>query len=104
MAALVLKLSHIPQCGKEIIILTSAFAFSLLQCVVFAMTSGQMWNHIRGPPYAHKNPQNGQVVGIPLLFPPLIFLSCRDLLVVSLQLFTSTPFFSPIKFLSGECW
>lgn len=33
-----------------------------LQCVVFAMTSGQMWNHIRGPPYAHKNPQNGQVV------------------------------------------
>lgn len=26
------------------------------------MTSGQMWNHIRGPPYAHKNPQNGQVV------------------------------------------
>lgn len=32
------------------------------QCVVFAMTSGQMWNHIRGPPYAHKNPQNGQVV------------------------------------------
>ncbi|XP_028932241.2 tumor suppressor candidate 3 isoform X2 [Ornithorhynchus anatinus] len=31
-------------------------------CVVFAMTSGQMWNHIRGPPYAHKNPQNGQVI------------------------------------------
>ncbi|TKS68927.1 Tumor suppressor candidate 3 [Collichthys lucidus] len=31
-------------------------------CTVFAMTSGQMWNHIRGPPYAHKNPQNGQVV------------------------------------------
>lgn len=26
------------------------------------MTSGQMWNHIRGPPYAHKNPQTGQVV------------------------------------------
>eukprot|EP00058_Branchiostoma_floridae_P023724 XP_002609214.1 hypothetical protein BRAFLDRAFT_125966 [Branchiostoma floridae] len=30
-------------------------------CIVFAMTSGQMWNHIRGPPYAHKNPQTGQV-------------------------------------------
>lgn len=26
------------------------------------MTSGQMWNHIRGPPYAHKNPSTGQVV------------------------------------------
>jgi len=26
----------------------------------FAMTSGQMWNHIRGPPFVHKN-QNGQV-------------------------------------------
>lgn len=36
--------------------------FCSLQCVVFAMTSGQMWNHIRGPPYAHKNPQTGQVV------------------------------------------
>ncbi|KAJ1197408.1 hypothetical protein NDU88_001268 [Pleurodeles waltl] len=30
-------------------------------CFVLAMTSGQMWNHIRGPPYAHKNPSNGQV-------------------------------------------
>ncbi|KAI0213706.1 Tumor suppressor candidate 3 [Lamellibrachia satsuma] len=29
--------------------------------VVFAMTSGQMWNHIRGPPFMHKNPQTGQV-------------------------------------------
>lgn len=29
--------------------------------IVFAMTSGQMWNHIRGPPYAHRNPQSGQV-------------------------------------------
>lgn len=36
---------------------------SVFQCIVFAMTSGQMWNHIRGPPYAHKNPHNGQVVG-----------------------------------------
>jgi len=26
------------------------------------MTSGQMWNHIRGPPFMHKNPQTGQVV------------------------------------------
>ncbi|XP_023573080.1 tumor suppressor candidate 3 isoform X3 [Octodon degus] len=32
-----------------------------VHCIVFAMTSGQMWNHIRGPPYAHKNPHNGQV-------------------------------------------
>uniref|UniRef100_A0A4D5S4G1 Putative transporter protein 1 n=1 Tax=Ixodes scapularis TaxID=6945 RepID=A0A4D5S4G1_IXOSC len=23
-------------------------------CIVFAMTSGQMWNHIRGPPFMHK--------------------------------------------------
>lgn len=30
-------------------------------CIVLAMTSGQMWNHIRGPPYAHRNPQTGQV-------------------------------------------
>lgn len=25
------------------------------------MTSGQMWNHIRGPPYYHRNPQNGAI-------------------------------------------
>merc|ERR1719219_745819 len=30
---------------------------------VFAMTSGQMWNHIRGPPLVHKT-QNGQVAYI----------------------------------------
>lgn len=29
--------------------------------VIFAMTSGQMWNHIRGPPVMHKNPQTGQI-------------------------------------------
>ncbi|KAK2150514.1 hypothetical protein LSH36_402g02029 [Paralvinella palmiformis] len=29
--------------------------------IIFAMTSGQMWNHIRGPPFLHKNPHNGQV-------------------------------------------
>ena len=28
---------------------------------IFAMTSGQMWNHMRGPPFAHRNPQSGQV-------------------------------------------
>ena len=26
------------------------------------MMSGQMWNHIRGPPYAHRNPQTGEIV------------------------------------------
>ncbi|CAG2239849.1 OST3 [Mytilus edulis] len=29
--------------------------------IIFAMTSGQMWNHIRGPPVMHKNPQTGQI-------------------------------------------
>ncbi|XP_065394512.1 dolichyl-diphosphooligosaccharide--protein glycosyltransferase subunit MAGT1 isoform X2 [Macaca fascicularis] len=32
-----------------------------VNCFVLAMTSGQMWNHIRGPPYAHKNPHTGHV-------------------------------------------
>jgi oligosaccharyltransferase complex subunit gamma len=26
---------------------------------VFAMTSGQMWNHIRGPPFIQKSPNGG---------------------------------------------
>ena len=25
------------------------------------MTSGQMWNHIRGPPIMHRNPKGGGV-------------------------------------------
>jgi len=29
--------------------------------IIFTMTSGQMWNHIRGPPFMHRNPQTGQV-------------------------------------------
>ncbi|XP_014663863.1 PREDICTED: tumor suppressor candidate 3-like [Priapulus caudatus] len=32
--------------------------------VVLAMTSGQMWNHIRGPPFMHRNPQTGQVAWV----------------------------------------
>ncbi|XP_023672125.1 dolichyl-diphosphooligosaccharide--protein glycosyltransferase subunit MAGT1 [Paramormyrops kingsleyae] len=38
----------------------NTWAFAALS-VVLIMTSGQMWNHIRGPPYAHKNPSTGQV-------------------------------------------
>ncbi|ELT95019.1 hypothetical protein CAPTEDRAFT_183918 [Capitella teleta] len=29
--------------------------------IVFAMTSGQMWNHIRSPPFMHKHPNTGEV-------------------------------------------
>lgn len=29
----------------------------------FTMISGQMWNHIRGPPFVHKG-QNGQIAYI----------------------------------------
>jgi hypothetical protein len=29
---------------------------------IFTMTSGQMWNHIRGAQFVHKNQQNGEVV------------------------------------------
>jgi len=32
--------------------------------IVFMMISGQMWNHIRNPPYAHRNPQNGEIAYI----------------------------------------
>ena len=34
----------------------------LFQTIVFIMISGQMWNHIRNPPYAHRNPQTGEIV------------------------------------------
>ncbi|XP_017659163.1 PREDICTED: magnesium transporter protein 1-like [Lepidothrix coronata] len=45
----------------------TGWAFAAL-CFVLAMTSGQMWNHIRGPPYAHKNPHTGQVVSLGFVF------------------------------------
>ncbi|CAD5122082.1 DgyrCDS10533 [Dimorphilus gyrociliatus] len=32
--------------------------------IIFAMISGQMWNHIRGPPFLHSNPQTGQTLFI----------------------------------------
>jgi len=32
--------------------------------IVFIMMSGQMWNHIRSPPYAHRNPQTGEIAYI----------------------------------------
>lgn len=48
-------------------LLNSVFFFPF-QCFVLAMTSGQMWNHIRGPPYAHKNPHTGQVVSLFFVF------------------------------------
>ena len=39
-------------------------AWGLIALVfVFSMTSGQMWNHIRGPPLVHKT-QGGQVAYI----------------------------------------
>lgn len=32
-------------------------------CFCFMMVSGQMWNHIRGPPFVHKTP-NGAIAYI----------------------------------------
>jgi len=29
--------------------------------IILLMTSGQMWNHIRGPPLYHRNPHNGMI-------------------------------------------
>lgn len=43
---------------KQIILIHLRFQFFSL-----TMTSGQMWNHIRGPPFIHKS-QNGNVAYI----------------------------------------
>ncbi|KAG1658465.1 Magnesium transporter protein 1 [Nymphon striatum] len=39
----------------------------LALCTVFIFTSGQMWNHIRGPPFLNKG-QNGEVVNASVVF------------------------------------
>ncbi|XDV14771.1 hypothetical protein PO909_014965 [Leuciscus waleckii] len=63
LVSLVGGLLYLRRNNLEFIYNKTGWAMAAL-CVVFAMTSGQMWNHIRGPPYAHKNPQNGQVVSV----------------------------------------
>lgn len=59
------------------------------------MTSGQMWNHIRGPPYAHKNPHTGQVVSVAFTFFSVFLQNNADtvqiLLLVSLFVSETNP-------------
>ncbi|XP_029627966.1 dolichyl-diphosphooligosaccharide--protein glycosyltransferase subunit MAGT1 [Salmo trutta] len=54
-------LAYLRRNNLEFLYNKNVWAFSAL-CFCLIMTSGQMWNHIRGPPYAHKNPTTGQVV------------------------------------------
>uniref|UniRef100_A0A3Q4GIZ2 Tumor suppressor candidate 3 n=1 Tax=Neolamprologus brichardi TaxID=32507 RepID=A0A3Q4GIZ2_NEOBR len=68
LVSLVGGLLYLRRNNLEFIYNKTGWAMAAL-CVVFAMTSGQMWNHIRGPPYAHKNPQNGQVSHFVLISP-----------------------------------
>ncbi|KAH0516467.1 Magnesium transporter protein 1 [Microtus ochrogaster] len=55
-------LVYLRRSNMEFLFNKTGWAFAAL-CFVLAMTSGQMWNHIRGPPYAHKNPHTGHVWG-----------------------------------------
>ncbi|XP_043982742.1 magnesium transporter protein 1-like isoform X4 [Gambusia affinis] len=57
-------LAYLRRNNLEFLFNKNVWAFSAL-CFALIMTSGQMWNHIRGPPYAHKNPNTGQVVPTP---------------------------------------
>ncbi|KAL0588863.1 Magnesium transporter protein 1 [Plecturocebus cupreus] len=54
-------LVYLRRSNMEFLFNKTGWAFAAL-CFVLAMTSGQMWNHIRGPPYAHKNPHTGHVL------------------------------------------
>ncbi|KAL1261358.1 hypothetical protein QQF64_006623 [Cirrhinus molitorella] len=54
------SLAYLRRNNLEFLFNKNVWAFSALSFVLI-MTSGQMWNHIRGPPYAHKNPNSGQV-------------------------------------------
>ncbi|XP_065124109.1 dolichyl-diphosphooligosaccharide--protein glycosyltransferase subunit MAGT1 [Paramisgurnus dabryanus] len=58
--AVIGSLAYLRRNNLEFLFNKNVWAFSAL-CFVLIMTSGQMWNHIRGPPYAHKNPNTGQV-------------------------------------------
>uniref|UniRef100_A0A5F5PZ63 Magnesium transporter 1 n=1 Tax=Equus caballus TaxID=9796 RepID=A0A5F5PZ63_HORSE len=58
--AIIGGLVYLRRSNMEFLFNKTGWAFAAL-CFVLAMTSGQMWNHIRGPPYAHKNPHTGHV-------------------------------------------
>nr|XP_046152718.1 magnesium transporter protein 1-like [Oncorhynchus gorbuscha] len=53
-------LAYLRRNNLEFLYNKNVWAFSAL-CFCLIMTSGQMWNHIRGPPYAHKNPTTGHI-------------------------------------------
>uniref|UniRef100_U3KA81 Tumor suppressor candidate 3 n=1 Tax=Ficedula albicollis TaxID=59894 RepID=U3KA81_FICAL len=83
LVSLVGGLLYLRRNNLEFIYNKTGWAMAAL-CVVFAMTSGQMWNHIRGPPYAHKNPQNGQVEDSKLIH-TMAFRSTLDVVLRTLQ-------------------
>uniref|UniRef100_A0A8C8RJY5 Tumor suppressor candidate 3 n=1 Tax=Pelusios castaneus TaxID=367368 RepID=A0A8C8RJY5_9SAUR len=92
LVSLVGGLLYLRRNNLEFIYNKTGWAMAAL-CVVFAMTSGQMWNHIRGPPYAHKNPQNGQVSYIHGSSQAQFVAESHIILLLKLLLFTV-----------GECW
>jgi len=57
--ALLLVLVYLRRNNLDFLYNTNTWAIAAL-VFSFAMTSGQMWNHIRGPPFVHKS-QTGQV-------------------------------------------
>ncbi|VDN55088.1 unnamed protein product [Dracunculus medinensis] len=55
LAMLVLGLLYMRRNNLEFLYNRTSWAFVSL-CIVFAFMSGQMWNHIRGPPFVMTNP------------------------------------------------
>ena len=53
--------------ATTVTVFVSTIFFSV-QVIAFIMISGQMWNHIRNPPYAHRNPQTGEIVSAFLIY------------------------------------
>ncbi|CAH1777998.1 unnamed protein product [Owenia fusiformis] len=60
--SLIAGLLYLKRNNLEFLYNKTSWAIAALS-IIFAMTSGQMWNHIRGPPFMHKN-QQGQVAYI----------------------------------------
>uniref|UniRef100_A0A9J2PAH9 Magnesium transporter protein 1 n=1 Tax=Ascaris lumbricoides TaxID=6252 RepID=A0A9J2PAH9_ASCLU len=56
LAMLVLGLLYMRRNNLEFLYNRTSWALVSL-CIVFAFMSGQMWNHIRGPPFIMTNPQ-----------------------------------------------
>ena len=60
---LIAGLAYIKRDSLDFLFQTNTWACIVISFIL-VMMSGQMWNQIRGPGFAHRDPRTGEMVGI----------------------------------------